>query len=120
MSSGLESGSAIVYGFGFCAEGFCGGNLSAIGERRAGDVAERFRELSAKGTRPTILTGVGAAGGNSEYLLTVGDEVLAVEAKGGFGIVGVDIRLLASIFCRASASFPSDSDWPLFWVDSAE
>ena len=63
-----------------------------MGESLAGEVADRFSVLS-NGTRPIILTGTGDAGGNREYLLTVGEASDLVIAKGGFGIVGDVMRL---------------------------
>ena len=54
-------------------------------------MADRFRGASS-GTRPTILIGAGAFGGNNEYLLVVGEDSDRVIANGGFGSVGDVIR----------------------------
>lgn len=72
-----------------------------MGDNLAGEVADRFRGPS-NGTRPTILMGAGAFGGNSEYLLVVGDDSDLVIANGGLGSVGEVMR-------RACKSPPSTS-----------
>ena len=74
--------------------------LSDIGESLPGDEKERLMESSGAGIRPTILTGVAAADGNSEYLALLGDDAAAC-LKGSLGIVGVDMRFF-ELLCLSS------------------
>jgi hypothetical protein len=62
-----------------------------MGERRAGDVFARSRRVPGGDRVITLPTGVG---GNSEYLLTAGEEVddFNVASDGGWDIVGVVCR----------------------------